>query len=234
MTRILVVDDEPAIVRAVAIALEAHGHQVDVASGGQQAVAKASATHHDAIILDLGLPDLDGLEVIRRVRAIEHAVPIIVLSAWDDIATRVEALDLGADDFVPKPFGMPELLARVRVALRHATPQAAIGEPPPTVRDFGRLHVDADRREVRVDGELVDLTRTQFDLLWLLCSHPGRVLTHRYISDEVWGRGELVDPQNLRVVVSQVRKRIERDPGEPRLIRTELGIGYRFEPEADA
>jgi two-component system KDP operon response regulator KdpE len=228
---VLVVDDEPAILRAAQVAFGAQGFEVVVAGTGTQGVAKASATSVQLIVLDLGLPDMDGLEVIRRVRAVDPHVPIIVLSAWEDVDTKIRALDLGADDYVEKPFSMPELLARIRVVLRRRTAadDAADGiDGELLVR--GPITMDLARRTVEVHGSQVELTRTQFDLLRCFMRHPNRVLTHRAIATEVWGAGSDVDPANMRVVVSQIRKRIEDAPAKPKLIRTVLGIGYTFEP----
>lgn len=229
MTRILVVDDEPSILRSLTIALAASDYQVDVAATGKQAVAKAAGANFDAIILDLGLPDFNGLEVIRQVRELSHRVPILVLSAWQEIDTRVEALNLGADDYIPKPFAMPELLARLRVALRHSSRETrALPEAQGTI-ERGPLAIDPDQRVAALEGCEVELTRTQFDTLLFLAQHPNRVLTHGAITDAVWGADAEVDPQNLRVVISQLRKRIEPTDSPVKFIRTELGVGYRFQ-----
>ncbi|MBC7644343.1 MAG: response regulator transcription factor [Thermoleophilia bacterium] len=228
--RILVVDDEPAILRAIGIALQAHGYEVDAAASGKQALAKASGSSHQLVILDLGLPDLDGLELLRQLRVLDRTVPIVILSAWQEIDTRVAALDLGADDFVPKPFSMPELLARVRVALRHADHAGRMPlEATSIVR--GPIVIDTARREVRARGELIALTRTQYQLLICFARHPDRVLTRTAITAEVWGPDATIEPENLRVVVSHLRKRIEPDASEPHIILTEPGVGYRFCPE---
>jgi two-component system KDP operon response regulator KdpE len=227
VSRILVVDDEPAILRSVGLALAASGHEVEAAATARQALAKASTRTLSAIVLDLGLPDLDGLELLRQLRSVDPNVPIVVLSARDALDTRVAALDEGADDFVPKPFGMPELLARVRVALRHAH-QAQTAPLESTRLERGPLVIDTGSREVRVDGRVVTLTKTQFDVLLCLARSDGRVLTHRMLAREVWGDESAVEPENLRVVISHVRKAIERDPAHPRLVRTEIGVGYRF------
>jgi len=229
--RILVIDDEPAILRAIGIALRSHGYEVDAAATGRQALAKASGSSHQLVILDLGLPDLDGLELLRQLRVLDRTVPIVILSAWQEIDTRVAALDLGADDFVPKPFSMPELLARVRVALRHAE---HAGRTPLEATQIvrGPISIDTARREVRVRGQLVSLTRTQYQLLICFARHPDRVLTRNAITAEVWGPDATIEPENLRVVVSQLRKRIELDARDPHIICTELGVGYRFCPES--
>lgn len=231
MTRVLVIDDEPAILRAAQVAFAANGLDVIVSGTGTQGVAKASSTNVQLIVLDMGLPDIDGLEVIRRVRAVDPHVPIIVLSAWEDVDTKIAALDLGADDYVEKPFSMPELLARIRVVLRRRSGEHPDGaDEHADVLERGPVRLDLARRAIEVRGEPVELTRTQFDLLHCFARHPHRVLTHQTIANEVWGPGSDVDPANMRVVVSQIRRRIEEDPERPQLIRTVLGIGYAFEP----
>lgn len=227
--RVLVIDDEPAILRAVGIALSAHDYVVEAAPTARHALAKASGMSFDLIILDLGLPDLDGLELLRQLRALDPTVPILVLSAWQEIDTRVSALDLGADDFIPKPFSMQELLARVRVALRHAD-HAGRASLESTIVTRGPITIDTAKREVTSHGEPVTLTRTQYQLLMCFMRHPDRVLTRHAITTDVWGPDAIVEPENLRVVVSQLRKKIEPDPAHPTLILTELGVGYRFAP----
>jgi two-component system KDP operon response regulator KdpE len=232
MTRILVVDDEPAILRAVGIALAAHDYDVEVAATAQQAIGKASGSSFALVILDLGLPDMDGLETLRQLLAVAPTVPIIVLSAWQDIDTRVAALDQGAADFVPKPFGMPELLARIRVALRSsARADTAPLEDALVVQ--GDLSIDTSRRQVTVRGLPVTLTRIQYQLLLYLARNPERVLTRRMIAEHVWGPEAHVEAENLRVVVSQLRRGIELDPSHPRFIVTEFGVGYRFVPSTE-
>ena len=228
-TRVLVVDDEPAVLRALRVALESQGYEVLAAQSGEQAVRLTAEAGPDLIVLDLGLPGIDGLEVIRRVRAFAP-VPILVLSAWGEDRTKVEALDLGADDYVVKPFAVPELLARVRVGLRHAA--RATGAEAAGRLEHGPLVVDLAAHRVLVDGREVALTPTQFALLACLARRPGRVMTHRAIVAEVWGDPAAADAQNLRAFVSQLRRRIERDPARPSVIRTEPGVGYRFEPPA--
>jgi two-component system, OmpR family, KDP operon response regulator KdpE len=228
--RVLVVDDEPAVLRALGVALEAHGHEVIAATTGEQAVARAADRAPDLILLDLDLPGIDGLEVIRRVRAFLHATPIIVLSAWGEDETKVQALDLGADDYVAKPFALPELLARVRVGLRHAR-QSTGSALEASIVERGTIVIDIARHAVLVRGEPVPLTPTQFDLLLCFARHPGRVLTHRAIVAEVWGDPDGADARNLRVFVSQLRRAVERDPRRPTVIVTDPGVGYRFLPE---
>jgi two-component system KDP operon response regulator KdpE len=231
--RLLVVDDEPAVLRAVGVALDAHGYEVSAATTGEQAVQRAAAATPDLVVLDLGLPGIDGLEVIRRLRAFLPSTPIIVLSAWSEDETKVRALDLGADDYVVKPFAIPELLARVRVGLRHAERErsGARDEGARLVR--GPIEIDSSTREVFVRGEPLQLTPTQFDLLLCFAHHPGRVLTQRTIVTEVWGDPDAADAQNLRVFVSQLRRRIELDPRRPALIVTDPGVGYRFLPDGE-
>jgi two-component system KDP operon response regulator KdpE len=227
---VLVVEDEPKVLRALGVALEAHGYEVVAAGTGEQAVARAADRRPDLILLDLGLPGLGGLDVIRRVRAFLAAAPIIVVSAQGDEETKVTALDLGADDYVEKPFALPELLARVRVGLRHAERAAGAVEES-AVLARGPLRIDIAERRVTLRGEPLALTPTQFDLLACFARHPGRLLTHRAIVAEVWGDPDGADAQNLRVFVSQLRRRVEDDPRHPRLIVTDTGVGYRFLPD---
>lgn len=227
--RILVIDDEPAILRAMQLALTANNYDTLVAATGKQGVAKATSTNLDLIILDLGLPDIDGIEVVRQVRSIDQRTPIIILSAQQELDTKIRALDLGADDYVEKPFNMPELLARVRVALRRQTHSSKAGHES-TVITAGPLKIDLDKRTVVARDSNVELTRTQFDVLAYLARHPHRVLTHRAITNSAWGADHDIDPTNLRVVISNIRKRIEPDPSHPTLIRTVVGIGYTFDP----
>jgi two-component system KDP operon response regulator KdpE len=234
VTCLLVVDDEPAILRALTVALEAHQYEVRAVLDGRKAVASVAAGGVDLVVLDLGLPDISGLEVIAQVRAFAPDVPIVVLSAWEDAAARVAALDLGADDYVGKPFSMPELMARIRVGLRHAQRvRAGDARSEGAVLRRGELVVDTHQRTVTVRGEPVELTRTQFKLLTLFARHPNRVLTHAMIKREVWGDADAAGAENLRVVVSQLRRRIEIEPTTPRLLRTDLGVGYRFVPDDD-
>ena len=227
--RILLCDDEPAVLRALCVALESHGYAVTPAATGEQAVARAAAETPNVVLLDLGLPGIDGLETIRRLRAFLPVTPIIVLSAWGEDETKVEALDLGADDYVEKPFAMPELLARIRVAIRHA--QRSDGSSVEASRLVrGDIELDLGARRVQVRGIEVALTRTQFDLLVAFARHPGRVLTHRALVGEVWGDPDASDPSNLRVFISALRRLVEPDPGHPERIETVAGVGYRFIP----
>lgn len=219
---VLVVDDEPAIHRFMAPALAANGYEALRAEDGMQALAQAANRRPDAVILDLGLPDMDGKEVIRRLRA-WSAVPILVLSARDREAEKIEALDLGADDFINKPFSMGELMARLRAALRHRMQEK--GETP--VLRLDSVEIDIPRHRVTRDGIEVKLTPKEFDLLAFLVRHAGKVLTHRHILREVWGPAHESDTQYLRVYIGQLRAKIEADAANPALVLTEPGVGYR-------
>ena len=220
--RVLVVDDEPPIRRFLRASLLAQGYDVMEAEDGAKALEEIRRRPPDLLVLDLGLPGIDGLEVIRRLRGNGAAMPIIVLSSRVDEAGKVEALDLGADDYVTKPFGMDELLARIRTAMRHRLQQQ--GERP--IFRSGDLTVDLVRRVVTARGNEVKLSPREYDLLRLLIAHAGKVLTHRFILKEVWG-GE-TDVQYLRIYIRQLRQKIEPDPERPRHITTETGVGYRL------
>ncbi len=224
--RILIVDDERPIRRFLRASLTAHGYHIFEAGSGQEALAAAVANRPDIIILDLGLPDLDGIEVVRRLREWSQT-PIIILSVREQEADKVAALDAGADDYLTKPFGVGELMARLRVALRHAAQPAA--EP---VFDLGRLKLDVARRLVTLAGQEVQLTPTEYELLKLLATHAGRVLTHRHILQQVWGRGYEQETHLLRVNISNLRRKIEPDPARPTYILTEPGVGYRLRDAA--
>ncbi len=228
MTTVLVVDDEPAIRRTVSAGLTARGYAVRTASTGEEAVASAAADPPDLVILDLGLPDVDGVDVCRRIRAWSH-LPILVLSAEASDYRKVLALDEGADDYITKPFSMPELLARVRVALRHR-PTAVDDEVDPVVLEVGDLRVDLARHRVSVADREVELTPKEFAFLALLARWPGRVLTHRAILQEVWGPEYGHETHYLRVYASQLRKKLQDRPDHPRLV-TEPGVGYRLNDE---
>lgn len=220
---VLVVDDEPAIHRFMAPALAANGYEALRADDGMQALAQVANRRPDAVILDLGLPDMDGKEVIRRLRE-WSAVPILVLSARDREAEKIEALDLGADDFINKPFSMGELMARLRAALRHRMQEK--GETP--VLRLGAVEIDIPRHRVTRAGAEVKLTPREFDLIAFLARHGGKVATHRHILRAVWGPAHEHDTQYLRVYVGQLRAKIEDDPANPQLIVTEPGVGYRM------
>lgn len=219
---VLVVDDEPAIHRFMAPALAANGYEALRADNGAEALAAVANRRPDVVILDLGLPDMDGKEVIRRLRE-WSPVPILVLSARDREVEKIEALDLGADDFINKPFGMGELMARLRAALRHRMQDR--GETP--VLRLGNVEIDIPRHRVLRGGEEIRLTRKEFDLVAFLSRHAGKVLTHRHILREVWGPAHEHDTQYLRVYVGQLRAKLEADPASPTLIVTEPGVGYR-------
>jgi two-component system KDP operon response regulator KdpE len=219
---ILIVDDEPPIRRLLRTSLVSQGFQVSEAADGRDALAEVGRSRPDLVVLDLGLPDMDGTEVIRTLRDGGNAVPILVLSSRADEKGKVEALDLGADDYVTKPFGTAELFARIRAALRHRLQQQ--GEQP--IFRSGDLEADLVRRVVRVRGEEVKLTPKEYDILRMLVAHAGKVLTHRMLMSEVWG-GE-TDVQYLRIYVRQLRQKIEADPERPQHILTETGIGYRL------
>ena len=220
--RVLVVDDEPAILRFLRAGLSAQGFTVSEAEAGQPALDAVRREAADLVVLDLGLPDMDGLDVIRHIRANGSAIPIIVLSSRDDEGSKVAALDLGADDFVTKPFGIDELFARIRAAQRHRLQQA--GERP--VFRSGDLMVDLVRRIVTVRGVDVKFSRREYELLRLLVAHAGKVLTHRHMLHEVWGSD--ADVQYLRIYVRALRQKIEPDPEQPTYILTETGVGYRL------
>ncbi|HWJ76148.1 MAG TPA: response regulator [Kaistia sp.] len=221
--RILVVDDEPQIQRFLKPALTAAGYEVIQAATGAEALKFAATAAPDVVILDLGLPDMDGKDVVAKLRGWSE-VPIVILSARDRETEKIAALDLGADDYIEKPFGIGELTARIRTALRHRMRQAGEFE---SVSVDG-VEIDTLRRLVTRDGETVKLTPKEYDLLVLLARHAGRVVTHRTLLTAVWGPAHGEDLHYLRVFVGQLRQKIERDPAHPTIIRTEPGVGYRF------
>jgi two-component system KDP operon response regulator KdpE len=223
-TKILIVDDEPQILRALRAGLAAQGYEVIGASDGEEALDKASTELPDAVILDLNLPRKSGLEVCRELRQ-WSSVPIIVLSVRDAERDKVTALDLGADDYLTKPFGTDELLARLRVALRHAELREGAGEP---VVRAGNVVIDLARHIVQRGEEEVHLTATEYNLLAYLATNAGRVLTHTQIMEHVWGAGYESETQTLRVYISQLRRKLDPDSLQPQMITTEPGIGYRF------
>lgn len=220
--KILVVDDEPPIRKLLDVGLSSQGFAVQGAPNARAAMQMVIENMPDLVLLDLGLPDIGGHELLARWRAEKVAFPIVILSSRTDEAGIVQALELGADDYVTKPFGMNELVARIRVALRHRLQTQ--GEEP--VFRMGDLTVDLVKRMVRMRGEEVKLTPKEYDILRLLVQHSGRVLTHRFILDKVWG--EITDVQYLRVYVRQLRQKIEESPDQPRYILTETGVGYRL------
>ena len=224
--RVLVVDDESAIRRFLRVSLAAHGYVIFEADSGEAAMVVAATNRPDLIILDLGLPDLNGVEVTRRLREWTR-IPIIILSVRGQEADKIAAFDAGADDYVVKPFGAGELLARMRVALRHVTPA---GDDPVFIVD--ELVIDRARREVKVAGREMQLTPTEYGLLCALAAHAGKVLTHRQLLRELWGPGYEQETHMLRVNISNLRRKLEPDPTRPHYIRTEPGVGYRLRDSA--
>lgn len=222
-TFILIVEDDPQIRRFLRATLTAEGYVYYEAVTAADGLIQVNARRPDLILLDLGLPDRDGLEVIRRVRE-SSQMPIVVLSARGEENDKIAALDLGADDYVAKPFGVGELLARIRAALRRS---AAVTTDTMLLR-FGRVEVDLDKRIVKVDGEDVHLTPNEYRLLQVLIKYPGRVLTQRQLLNEVWGPNHLDQAQYLRVYIAQLRRKLESDPTRPKHLQTEPGIGYRL------
>jgi two-component system, OmpR family, KDP operon response regulator KdpE len=220
--RVLVIDDEPPIRKLLRVGLSAHGYQIVEASSGKMALELLGEQRPDLIVLDLGLPDMQGHELLRTMRARNDSVPIVVLSSRDDEAGKVQALDSGADDYVTKPFGMDELLARMRAALRH---QLQIHGERPIFR-IGDLSVDLVRRIVKVGDKEIKLSPKEYELLRMLVQHAGKVLTHKFLLKQLWS--DLTDAQYLRVYVRQLRQKIEADPERPHYILTETGIGYRL------
>jgi two-component system, OmpR family, KDP operon response regulator KdpE len=225
LPRILVVDDELPIQRFLKTALDTREFSLHQAENGHGALAAAAALRPDIILLDLGLPDMDGVEVIRRIREWSQ-VPIIVLSVREREDDKVKALNAGADDFLTKPFGVGELLARIRAALRRSLKQV----PEPVYR-IEELEVDLARRRVSAQGEELQLTPTEYELLKLLVTHAGKVLTHSQILKQIWGVAYMEQPHVLRVNISNLRRKIEKDPSRPRYILTEPGVGYRLRTE---
>jgi two-component system, OmpR family, KDP operon response regulator KdpE len=225
---LLLIEDEPQMRRFLGATLRAHQYQVVEAASAREGLAQAAGRNPEVILLDLGLPDLDGLEVTREIRRSARA-PIIVISARGQEQDKVAALDLGADDYLTKPFGVPELLARIRVALRHAS--LPPGGPVDPVFQSGELRVDLERRTVRLDGQEAHLTPTEYKLLAALIRHAGRVMTHRQLLQEVWGANYGEQSHYLRVYMARLRHKLERDPTRPRLLLTEPGVGYRLREE---
>jgi two-component system, OmpR family, KDP operon response regulator KdpE len=225
--RILVVDDEPQLIRVLRTGLKSRGYDVRGASDGESGLESFNEWHPDLVITDLAMPNVDGLEFCRRLRAISQ-VPIIVLSAKGEEKTKVEALDIGADDFVTKPFGIDELLARVRASLRRAN-APPIGETTQFTLDVGDFHVNLASREVKVRDKDVHLTPKEFDLLIYFIKHSGKVLTHRTLLAAIWGSNYVEQTEYLRVFIGNLRKKIELE-ATPRYIVTEPWIGYRFDP----
>ena len=221
--RVLVVDDEEHIRRAVGRALTARGFEVEMAEDGESALDSVLASQPDLMVLDLNLPGIDGLAVASRVRTWSQ-VPILVLSVREDESDKVTALELGADDYLTKPFGTDELMARVRALLRRAGTRS----PGSRIFRLDDLEVDLETRTVQRSGQLIRLTKTEWSLLETLSEHPGKLLTHSWLLERVWGVGYTDDVDVLRVFISQLRRKIETDPGRPRIIATDPGIGYRW------
>ncbi len=219
--KVLVVDDEPAIRKLLRMGLGTQGYHI-IDAPNAKAALDLMGDEPDLVILDLGLPDMQGLELLRQIRQLRADVPIVVLSSRGDEVAKVEALDLGADDYVTKPFGMDELLARIRAALRHQL--QVQGERP--VFKLGDLSVDLVRRVVRLGGKEVKLSPKEYELLRVMVQHAGKVLTHKFLLNQLWSTP--VDPQYLRVYVRQLRDKIEPNPSRPHYVLTETGIGYRF------
>ena len=225
--RVLVVDDDPQILRALRINLTAHGYDVALADSGAAALRAAADTTPDVVVLDLGLPDLDGTEVVEGLRG-WSTVPIVVLSARTDSGEKVRALDAGADDYVTKPFGMAELLARLRAAVR----RAAVSQAPDgqAVVDTAAFRVDLAAKQVLREGRPVHLTPTEWGILEMLARHPGRLVAQRDILREVWGPGYATETNYLRVYLAQLRRKLEPNPSDPQHLLTEAGMGYRLQP----
>jgi two-component system, OmpR family, KDP operon response regulator KdpE len=229
MTRILVVDDDPSLVKALRIGLTARGDEVVTASTGSDAVTQAALIHPDLVILDLGLPDMDGMEVCQRIREFSD-VPIVVLSAYGDERRKVEALDGGADDFITKPFGMAELEARLRVAVRHGATRSGSGADPGSTVDVGAIGIDFVHHMATLDGVALSLTSREFDLLAYLARHAGKICTHHMILKDVWGPGYGAESNYVRVYAHRVRKKLGDDEG--RVLRSIPGIGYQLVADA--
>jgi len=225
--RILIVDDEVEIVRALQRSLVAHGYEVFTAHSGEEALEVWRASRPDVMLLDLGLPGISGLDVCQQVRA-QSSLPIIVLSVKGAERDKVQALDLGADDYVPKPFGIDEVLARIRVALRHSAMLSSGTQPR---FESGPLCVELAQRQVTLNGQEVKLTPTEYDLLKVLIQHKGKIMTRQMLLKEVWGAGYGADSHYLHVYIGQLRRKIEPDPSSPRFILTIPGVGYRFSDE---
>jgi two-component system, OmpR family, KDP operon response regulator KdpE len=225
---VLVVDDDTQIMRALTTSLKARRYEVRSASNGETALSLLAEETFDLVVLDLGLPGIDGVDVIRRAREWTD-VPIIVLTVRDSQEQKVTALDAGADDYVTKPFAMEELLARMRAVTRRAA-----SEPPRAVHRFGNLEVDLEREAVKLNGELLHLTPTEYRLLEAMATRPGKLLTHAWLLQKAWGPGYAEESHYLRVYIRQLRRKLKDDPARPRYIVTESGLGYRWKPEPDS
>jgi two-component system KDP operon response regulator KdpE len=222
---VVIIEDEPQIRRFLRTSLDANEFTVHESETGKQGLVECATRRPEVVILDLGLPDMDGVEVIRQLRE-WSSVPVIVLSARSQETDKIAALEAGADDYVVKPFGVGELIARVRVALRHS---ASVGEEPQSVFRAGEIEVDLVNRRVRRAGADVHLTPTEYRLLVVMVKHPGKVLTQRFLLKEVWGPGYVKSAHYLRIYMANLRKKLEADPAQPRHLLTETGVGYRFD-----
>ena len=218
----MIIDDEVQIRRLLEITLSANGYKISEAASGKEGLNLAATMHPVLIILDLGLPDFDGLDILRKLRE-WYSKPVIILSVRNSEDDIIKALDLGANDYLTKPFRTGELLARIRVAIRQSE-----GNSDEPVLEFGSLTIELANHTARRNNEIIKLTSTEFSLLALLAKNEGRVLTHQYILKEIWGMGYIEQTQYLRVFIAQLRKKIEEDPAKPKLLNTESGIGYRF------
>jgi two-component system KDP operon response regulator KdpE len=226
--KVLVVDDDDQILRALRTSLRAHGYDVEVASDGESALQRAAASAADVVVLDLGLPDIDGLEVIRRLRSWTQ-VPVIILSVRDSQEEKVHALDLGADDYVTKPFGIEELLARMRAVQRRKGTE----EAPAAVLRFGPLEVDLAREQVQLHDAPLKLTPIEYKLLTTMSTNAGKLLTHRFLLQKVWGPSYGTESHYLRVFMRQLRRKLGDNPNKPTYIVTEPGLGYRWKAEPE-
>lgn len=220
--RILIIEDEPQIRKLLKVSLNAHGYDLEEAANGKDGVNRAAMFKPDLLIIDLGLPDIDGKEVVKQIREWSET-PIIILTARDQEQEKIEALDSGADDYMTKPFGVGELLARMRVCLRRA---ATVEQQPVLV--CGGLVVDLQQRHVTVDGDEVKLTPTEYEIIKIMMQHAGKVITHKQLLKAVWGNAYQQDTHYIRVYIAQLRRKIEQNPTQPRYIVTESGVGYRL------
>ncbi|PKM72177.1 MAG: DNA-binding response regulator [Firmicutes bacterium HGW-Firmicutes-16] len=227
---ILVADDEKTIRSFLKVSLETQGYKCIEADCGAAALMLAASHNPDILILDLGLPDMDGVDVIKKLRSISQ-IPIVIVSARGNDREKVEALDAGADDYLTKPFSVSELLARIRVIIRHRFTESAAGLPETRLHTVGGLTVDEEKRRVWLDGEEIHLTPNEYKVLTLLMRHQGKVLTHRFVIENVWGGMTLDDTQSLRVCMGNLRRKLCEDPTQPKYIITEIGVGYRLADE---
>ena len=226
---ILIVDDEPNVGDVLGIYLRRENFSASIARDGTAALAEIERQPPDLLILDVMLPHVDGLQIVRRLREVESSdVPILILSAKTEESDRILGLEMGADDYVTKPFSPREVVTRVKAMLRRTKNTTIAVEKPAT---FGRLHIDPRTREVRLDGQLCNLTTKEFDLLWFLARHPRQVFTRDQLLEHVWGFAEYVDPSTVTVHVRRLREKIETDPSKPQFVQTVWGVGYKFEPD---